>query len=198
MTDETKRELSPPEAARYFRQLADAVDQGRVGPARLDLAIQGGVKIKESVKTKGGKVGLEIKVKFAGPAAWRDGQLRIGPEPVLAEAAPGLETPATPAVEAGARPPSYKKLKKAMQKDFKAIGQAVEAARQPPPEIVRSFCRAGREMIAFPDRGDEYYPRFEAGLAALEAAAASRDLAAVARAHTDLDQIKEDCHDRFK
>jgi XXXCH domain-containing protein len=184
-------ELSPRETASFLRQLADALEDGRVRFREQELELSGQVRVDEALKSKDDAEQLQVKITLLCAAP-------VAVTPAGEETAPAVEQKAAPAPAPEAKRPSYKKLKKAMAKVFKEIRQATQEGGLPPAEAVAEFCRQGRLMITYPDKGDEYYPAFAAGVDRLEKAAADGDLDAFSQAYNDLKEMRSSCHDKYK
>ena len=94
--------------------------------------------------------------------------------------------------------PKYKRLKKRMKYDFKAIQAAVEAGSLPDPALAEVFVRDSRLMVLYPGKGDEYYPDYKAAAEAFADACATGDIDAVRAAVDELARLKKACHDRYE
>jgi XXXCH domain-containing protein len=93
---------------------------------------------------------------------------------------------------------SYKKLKKTMQKEVKALQAELKRGVMPTLERIESFTRNCREMTSVPGRGDEYYPRFNEQVQVLALAAEAGNTADYAAALEVLLEMKAECNSKFK
>ncbi|MGD9124819.1 MAG: GAK system XXXCH domain-containing protein [Desulfarculaceae bacterium] len=197
-----KHIYSREEAVGYLRRLADQLENGTIQISDGEVEFEGLVKVKESLKSKKGKTSIkvqfrlstqEIPLEEAGEEAPPD----ASPEPALEVVSP----------EEGQAPekteekiPSYKKLKKRMEKRFKEMGKALEEDREVSAAEVQAFYQDCLQMIAFSDadKGETLYPEFQAKARALLAAAENNDPAALNQAYLDLKAVKKTCHKQFK
>ena len=194
-----KHTFSREEAVEYLRRLADQLENGAIQIRDEEMEFEGLVKVKESLKSKKDKTSVKVQFKLAiqetpheEPAA---------PGEATDQAAPaGEEVPAEPPEEAPEQPSSYKKLKKLMGKQFKELGEALEAGNPPDGEQVAAFFQSCQQMITFQDEdlGSENYPQFEAQAQALRDAHEAGDLEALRAAHAALKDLKKACHKQYK
>jgi len=193
MTGKHKVEFVVPEngLAEWLRTLADQVEAGDVGTAEAPVSLEGFRGMKFSVK-RGPAEGLRVKlsVKFPKPA---------GLAPVkdlgLAGEATGPEG-SEDDDEGEGELPKYKSLKKHMKSTFKTIGAALTAGQLPPAAEFQSFVADSRLMVAYPGKGDSYYPAYLEKTRAFEAAFAAGDLEALKAVFQELAQLKRECHSR--
>ena len=94
--------------------------------------------------------------------------------------------------------PEYKVLKKRMKAGFKEIRKAVKKGGQIEGQAVLDFCADAYLMMAYPDKGDEYYPLFRKQVEKLSEATAQGDALRVAEAVAELKRMEKECHKRFK
>ena len=92
----------------------------------------------------------------------------------------------------------YKQLKVQMKADFKQIRKAVRKRRSLDMKVVRGFCSNARLMIGYPGKGDEFYPVFLERVERLEAAAKQGEWAMLEDAVVAIEEMKKQCHKRFK
>lgn len=163
--------LDPKELAEFFRNLADAVENGGQGEF---ACVEDFRKMKIGVKKEYGQISLKAKFKAAKPC-----------DPTVdAEAAePGK--------------PKYKDLKKRMRGSFKMLVKMIHEGTVPPAEAVDAFLADSALMVTYPGYGDEYYEQYAAVCADFRAAYDSGD---VERMHTAVDALvheKSRCHAKY-
>ncbi len=188
--------FSAEEAVSYLRRLADQLENGAIQVEHEEMEFEGLVSVKESLKSKKGKTSVKVKLKLTTHEMPSPESEPAAPAEPGAEAAPEEEEP-----DDGEEPPSsYKKLKKRMGKQFKAMGQALEEGNLPEAAEVETFCDLCQHMTGFTDadQGPEMYPQFLEQAQALRAAGASGDLEALRAAHADLAATKKVCHKQYK
>ncbi len=169
--------MTVPEAADWFRQLADRmagrpVDRPGTGLDDLDPAAV--KKLKISLEPRENGYLLRMKAK-GGP-----GRRSKRPSP---------ESPGRP---------DYKALKKRMKGSFKRIGEALAEGRLPDRDTMESFAGDSALMITYPDNGDEFYDRYKTACARFLAAFEAGDPAGSLTRYNQIKAIKSDCHDRYK
>lgn len=182
--------------ADFLERLAAQVRSGEIAFPDGNVSIAGMKTLKISAKDAGGDLAVKVRLKFPRPEpAPRAAGLRRGAAHPAGDASetdqPGPAAPGT------APRPRYKGLKKRMKRDFKDIGASLAAGALPRPEILAAFLADSRLMTSYRGKGDEHYPQYLAAAAALEAAAASGDQEAMARAYRDLAACKKACHARY-
>lgn len=184
----TEKALSPVEAAKFLRGLADKLEQGRMEFGDVLVELDADFTLKQSVKAKSDRLSFKIKLKYEKAL------------PVLGRPAGGMH----PLLERDddddepEPPQSYKRLKKAMAKTFGQIGKALAGDALPAPALLQVFAAQSRQMVGFGGKGDEYYPAFLAETQALLAAAERGDAPQARLALAALNRRKKACHDRFK
>lgn len=194
--------LGTREAAEYLRWLADAVEREAVELTGSEEGLSGLIRIKESVKTKTDKSAHKIQIKFSVPRPEQD--LRIGLEPeaeLVIGGGPdssGPPLPTAPSLTAEPSGPSYKKLKKAMAKEFAAIRKRLKEGLPPDPVLIKPFYDQCLMMIGYPGKGDPHYPRFRVAAEAMLKAAEAGDRTGLETALEDLAGLKKECHKEFK
>jgi XXXCH domain-containing protein len=117
------------------------------------------------------------------------------PEPVE-EAGEGSEGEVGKEVPTGDK--AYKRLKKEMKKTWETIVEAVERGQMPELPLVEEFYNQSKEMTTFPGKGDEYYQQYSAAADDLFAAAELEDMTNFSECVKTMEQLKKDCHDRYK
>ena len=193
--DKVKHRLSTVEAAGYLRQLADALEQGRIALRSEELELEGDVKVTQALKTKSGKATLKINLKIIAPMpAPAQGGVRVEAGGFV-EITPHEDEP-------GERDDniSYKQLKKALAQAFANLKRARKQETMPGSDEVAAFAEQGRRMCSFDkaEYGPENYPRFLAALDQLEAAVAAGEGQALDAALSELSRCRSECHDKYK
>jgi XXXCH domain-containing protein len=94
--------------------------------------------------------------------------------------------------------PEYKQLKARMKADFKQIRKAVRKHRPLDMELVRAFFSDARLMTTYPGKGDEYCTVFLERVESLAAAAKRGDWAMLQDTVAAVQEMKKQCHKRFK
>lgn len=94
--------------------------------------------------------------------------------------------------------PEYEQLKKRMKADLKQIRKAVRKRRPLDVELVCAFCSDAWLMTTYPGKGDEYYTVFRERVESLTAAAKRGDWAMLEDAVAAVEEMKKQCHKRFK
>lgn len=177
-------DLTNAELAGFFRQLADRLEG--VAPVAADPAA-GGVeapdpgefkKLKISIKRDLG--GLTLKCKFKA---------------LVKRTVAGDEGAKAPADEGEVK---YKKLKKRMKESFKSITETLMADIMPGEAVVTAFLQDAKLMMSFPEKGAEFYDDFDKACMTFERAYEAKDFEACRAAAITLNQLKKDCHSRYK
>lgn len=188
-----KHLFSREEAVEYLRRLADQLENGAIQISNEEMEFEGLIKVKESLKSKKGKTSVKVQFKVSTeemPPAEEEG---AAPEAKADEAGPEAEPEKD-------QHPSYKKLKKAMGKLFKAMGEALDKDAEVSPADIAAFCDQAMQMTTYKDedKGQAAYPEFEAAVQAFRAAGESGEAAAVKKAYDELEARKKACHKEFK
>lgn len=169
-----KKELDLTEVGGFLRDLAEAFDnQAGGGDSDAGAHLQDFYKIEIRMKRQMTAVSLKMKIEHDEKADM---------------VAPTDEQ----------KKPKYKKLKKQMQVTFKAIRDKMSESNLPDPLSVQTFMRDALIMVSYPDNGDEYYEAFAETCHRFSQAYESGDLEAVKTAFAEIDQMRKDCHDRYK
>ncbi|WP_243439247.1 GAK system XXXCH domain-containing protein [Fundidesulfovibrio soli] len=191
MTGKHKVEFAIPEngLADWLRTLADQIEAGALGAGEAPVSLEGYRGLKIAVKPSvEGELRAKLSIKFPKPARSAAELLEPGIlEPGIIE---GEED------EEEGEMPKYKSLKKHMKSTFKAIGTALAAGQTPPAAEFASFIADSKLMVAYPGKGDEFYPEYLEKTQALEAAFAAGDLEAMKAMHQELARLKRECHSR--
>lgn len=177
------RVMSAREAAAFLRELADTIESGHIDNMKeFDVHIDDFKKLKIGLKRSGEEIEIKAKVKYTAP-----------PDPgdtPLAET--GREAGADQATE------KYTKLKKRMEKTFKAMDEATKAGSLPDPALVESFLADSARMVTYPGKGDEFYERYGEACRLLADAFASGDVAGTAERLSHLKALRKECHAIYK
>lgn len=173
------RVMSAREAAAFLRELADTIESGHMDNMKeFDVHIDDFKKLKIGLRRSGEEIEIKAKVKYTAP-----------PEP---GDAPQAETDQ----EAG--PGKYSKLKKRMEKTFKAMEEATKADSLPDPALMESFLADSARMVTYPGKGDEFYERYVEACRLFSDAFASGDVAGTAERLAQLKALRKDCHAIYK
>lgn len=111
------------------------------------------------------------------------------PEPVTAPVSGPIGEPK--------RPP-YKRLKKSMSENYKAIKTALRQGVAPDRALIEEFEGQCRRMATYPDKGEPYYGDFIEATDRLVAAFAGNDLPGMDAAVQEMGRLRKNCHRRFK
>ena len=194
MTGKHKIEFAIPEngLADWLRALAAQIDAGELTPGEEPVSLEGYRGMKISVKPAfGGELRAKLSIKFPKPVRSAASVLEPGVvEPGIVEGEDEDED------EGEGEMPRYKSLKKHMKSTFKTIGAALAAGQTPPAAEFASFIADSKLMVAYPGKGDEFYPEYLEKTQALEAAFAAGDLEAMQAMHQELARLKRECHSR--
>jgi XXXCH domain-containing protein len=163
--------LEPKELAAFFRELADAVENG--GHDEF-ACVDDFRKIKIAVKNEYGQIGLKAKFKAAKPCA-----------------------PETVGEDGEIAKPKYKDLKKRMRTSFKMLVKMAHDGVLPPKEAVDAFLADSALMVTYPGYGDEYYESYTNACAELKAAFESGDPERMHAAVDTLVHEKSRCHAKY-
>lgn len=85
-----------------------------------------------------------------------------------------------------------------MGETFKTIGACLSDNRLPDQETVQTFIRDALLMVSYPGYGDEYYESFVAACQRFSDACEHSDWNGAQVGYSEIDQLKKDCHDRYK
>lgn len=188
--EETKHQFSPGQAAEFLRGLADALEHGRLELGPEELAPEGEVRVKQSLREKGGRRELKLKIKLGLGMPQTAAPDDTAAAPAAAPAGdddmadlPGWEPPTT-----------FKRLKKHMAGEYKSLRRALASGQAPEPISVAALVADGRLMIGYPGKGEEGYAAFGQALDALEAAAAAGDVGAMSEALSEMGAQRRKCH----
>ena len=198
---QTKRMLSAHEAAAYLRQLAGQLENGSVFFDEADMDVSGVVSLKESLKSKSDKNTLKVKLKIYGLGAHPgdDEDLTVETESededdseADQEAAPKEDDPAD------AERPSYKRLKKRLQKAYKAINDRIGQGKIADLAVIQALYNDCLLMTSYSGKGDVYYPQFIALAERVLSTAEAANFESFKAAMAEIKKMKAECHDRYK
>ncbi|MBI4807229.1 MAG: GAK system XXXCH domain-containing protein [Desulfovibrio sp.] len=172
-----ERMLDKSAVAGWLRDLATDFDRGELAGEAGAVSLEGFKGLKLSIKPAfDGKILVKLSVKF--PKATTGAQTEDDDD----------ESDALP---------KYSSLKKHMKQTFKAIGAALAAGQLPPALEAQSFIADSKLMVSYPGKGDEFYKAYLEKTNAFEAALAISDLETLKAVHSELAQLKRDCHSRY-
>ncbi len=198
---QTKRMLSAHEAAAYLRQLAGQLENGSVFFDEADMDVSGVVSLKESLKSKSDKNTLKVKLKIYGLGAHPGDDEDITIETESEDEDDSEADQETVSAEddlADAERPSYKKLKKRLQKAYKAINEQIGQEEIADLAIIQAFYNDCLLMTSYSGKGDVYYPQFIAVAERVLSSAEAGNLASFKTSMADMKKMKAECHDRYK
>jgi XXXCH domain-containing protein len=92
----------------------------------------------------------------------------------------------------------YKKLKKRLKESFKSITESLMGDVMPGEAVVTSFLQDAKLMMTFPEKGPEFYDDFDKTCMAFSRAFETKNLEACKAAGMALNQLRKDCHSRYK
>ena len=174
MESKINRSLTPAEAARLLRQLADQLEKGSLEVGDEGTVPEGRLKLKVSGKSKDGSASLSLKLQ------WKY------------EEAGDAETPADAI-------PSYKSIKKRISSTFKKIRAQLREERVPDVELALLFDEDAELMAHHPQKGGaaeiEAFRRVSADFTA---AVQAGDLETVRREVAALAAAEKSCHKKYK
>jgi len=171
---------SAKELAEVLRDMAEALEHGRISLEGIDLSWSEVLKISLSIKNRGEAAEVRMKVA-SGPLQTASSKAAL----------PDAKTRPT----AGRKPHGgYGALKKRMKKTFKNIMSALHEHAWPDAGDVDVFVRDSGLMVQYPGQGDEFYAAYNEAVAGFAAAVEAQDLeAATQKAHL-LNDLKTRCH----
>lgn len=195
MTPEQKMEklMSPMEAAGLLRSLAEKLETGNLEFGQVSVELDDFFSVKQTVKTKSDRVCFKLKLKYE-KGLHQLGALTPAPTHPLLERDLDDDEEERPAAQNS----GYKRLKKAMERGFKQIGQALKLGDLPDPALARDFHEQCQAMTTFPGKGEEHYQAFREQAGRLWAGLRQGNLAQAAEAHAALEDLKKACHARYK
>lgn len=198
---QNKRMLSSHEAAAYLRQLADQLENGSVFFDEADMDVSGVVSLKESLKSKSDKDTLKVKLKIYGLGAHPgdDEDLSIDTESEEEDDSEAEQEASTEVEDlSDSERPSYKSLKKRMQKNFKIINDQIKLEAIADLAEIQTFYKDCLLMTSYSGKGDVYYPQFIAVAERILSTAEAGNFEAFSSAVADVKKLKAECHDRYK
>lgn len=185
----TEKTMSLEALPGFFRefagQLENALGQGDVTRGE-GLAGFGRIKIR--VKKTGTQAAVKVKVKKDVLEAEKGG---VAKEPTPSKGG-------TASASAKPKKPSYKKLKKRMDKTFASFSESFKNGVIPLVGDVETFYQDAEQMVSYADKGEPYYQDFMMACAGFLDACRKADLLVAQAGHRRLEELKTVCHDRFK
>ena len=201
--------------------MADELESSSVRLHQEDPKLESEVRVKEVRKPKKGRTSIKIGLDFEMPEAPKDGEPEkaltgpakkapvqkaaahaASPRDIRAEdARPEEAGGAEETAKGGGGKSAFKRLKKAMAKDFGSLDKLKDG--EDPTELARlveSFAAQGRKMCTFAgeEYGEENYLGFLAQLNRMVEAARAGDLDGLQTALEDLAETRNNCHAQYK
>ena len=179
-----EKELTSDQIADFLRLLADEVE-GRTVMEKtdLDIDLHNFNKMKIGiVKSHGGGLSLKLKIKDKK-------SMKAPPRQPQKRRHPPFEDVADL---------KYRPLKKQLNRTFKAIGDSLRKKELPPDPTMTTFMDEAKLMISYPGFGDDHYDRFHAACRDLQQAFKDGDRSRMAELHAHLNELKKQCHNRYK
>jgi XXXCH domain-containing protein len=177
------KDLSPAEAARMLRELADELENGTLSVGDAGAVPAGKLRAKVSCKSKEDTASLSVKLQ------WRCAE-------------PGEVPVPSPKKKSGTGTkdiPPYKSIKKSLASTFKKIRAQLREGELPDAELAELFDRDAELMFHYPGKGEpadiEAFHRIAAGFTA---AVKAGDLEGAGREAAALAAAEKSCHKRFK
>ncbi len=166
--NKTHLNVDQEEAADFFSKLAESIREDKDFVPEYDIPLRNYRKIKASLKKKPEAYYLEVKVISEDQEEPEDEDI------------------------------NYKKLKKRMEAYFEEMAHSLQEEHLPSREIVYVFLTDSKTMTSYSGYGDEYYEDFLQLCERLRMAFEEEDLQAMREYHSQLVQLREDCHARHK
>lgn len=198
-----KQVMTSQEAAEFLHHLADGLSAHRLelgdhGPG-LNIGPDAQVKIKYTGEVNKGRavlrLGLKLQARVHKPGKDSlEPPAATQPEVVV----PAEDRPAAQPSAAKDQRPSFKVLKKRMQKELGAVSEGLRDGRLPSGEQVEALAMDCRLMTQYNGKGEAMYGVFLQRVDALLAAAGEQDSAALEAAVAALKQRKRECHKQYK
>lgn len=176
--------LTPEEAARLLRELADKLESGTLEVGDHGTVPAGNLKVKVSGKSKDGSASLSLKFQWKHAGAGKTEE----PPPRKKKTKPGA-----------AGIPSYKSIKKRISSTFKLIRARLRAGCLPDAELARQFDEDAERMLHYPEKGEQAeIIAFRELSASFAAAVKAGDLDTAGKAAAALAAAEKSCHKRYK
>ncbi len=169
------------QTAEYFRALARTLE-GESAEAMVP-ELEDFKKFKLTLAPEGDRYSLKCTVKHPKAAAVAGSEFAAREKPA-------------PAAEGGL--PKYEKLKKRMKSDFKLIQETVRQGSLPDANTASSFTADCELMVRYPGKGDPFYDLFAKATREFSHAYAQGDVDALAGVCDKMEELKTECHDRYK
>ncbi|PTN38454.1 GAK system XXXCH domain-containing protein [Desulfonatronum sp. SC1] len=210
--DKLKMTCTPEQLGEILRSMADAMEQGRLSLDTVELDWNSVEKIALTIRNAAGMADVKIRVSSGDrtvdlpedledaegvgddaldgqPRDWDQGQDKVGEE---------FEAQASGMPQKLGKPRgSYGSLKKRMKKSFKNIIYALHENMWPSQVDIDEFLRDSRDMVRYPDKGNEFYPAYTDAVAAFADVVQRKDLEAAYQAAHVLNTLKTQCHKKY-
>ncbi len=171
--------VSKIEVAAFLREVADTLEKGEKPSTLLDPLECRDFKSLE----------IEIKQKKAGSY-----NFKIKSKPALS----GIILSQKQAMDNSDKKPKYKKLKKIMEKEFRQIHDSLTMNRLPNEELTRSFMENSSLMLSYEKHSGIYDSPYGSACERFRKAVNEKDMLSVKAIYKELNQIKIDCHEKYK
>jgi XXXCH domain-containing protein len=160
----------------FLRTIADRMDgvQSQTEPFSIP-SIDGFTKLEVEVKKE--EVGaFKLKLKAKTPES--DDKKGTADKPVEAK-------------------PSYKTLKKRLEKSYKEIKNSLYKDTLPAETSVSAFLQDSEILLTLDGKGNEFYPSFEEACSEFEAFE-NKDLQSLIGIFAKIKSLKDTCHDKYE
>ncbi len=159
------------ELAEFLRTLADCVEKGKESLPEYDIDLSEYNKFRVSFKKYLDSMVVKCKIRYNGV----EEEYEDDPEY------------------------QYEILKQRMKTYFRELQESVEAGLFPSREIMSVFLKDSETMTSFSGFGDEKeYTEYMKACNELKQSYDNEDLSNLRRKLHDLEQCKDQCHDKFK
>lgn len=183
-----KRTLTPQAAAELLQQLACEIQGEAVATeSEFGQLLAGYSKLNLKIKPKEDGLQLNLKIERNIPASHSG-------EPGTGQAVDESEE----FDEAKKNKKIYKSLKKRMKAAFKQIAENLDHNRLPEASVLEEFLANSEQMATFQGFGEEHYVDFTAVCNKFRDAYQRKDFRAFQMHFSELDQLKEQCHERYR
>jgi XXXCH domain-containing protein len=175
--------VSGAEAASLLRRLADGLEHGKLTVGGTTIQVEHSVELSEILDVDGESVAFELKATYANRVESRT----INDD--YKEDAPD---------EAREPRESLKNLKKKMAKSLKDLMEAMNEGKLPRQNLVADWCANADLMMTLLNRGQEHFHPFRDKCRELLQSVEKRQLNSAKDAAEALNQMRKDCHSRYK
>ena len=170
------------DTAALLRRLAEDIEAERFDIFDTPLEIAPESEFKVSLKQNPFKQSVEFKLVYHTGAHARQTEAQQR----------------SPSAQSGKGTEDYDDLKERMQSDFKTLKEAGLANPLPEGATADRFIQDSRVMCTYPGKGDPYYQEYLAAVERFAQAISAMDTTALATTVNELEQLKKECHDRYK